>query len=425
MHWLILRNDSQLENFEDLEMFGFFQNSDIVMASFDQNNNVRLLDVYKLLSKNNFTTTLVHFGSVSTVPYENLFHLHPKAAKRRNFENKFIRTAIAIAYPTVYTGIDDVKMRHIETYARGHWPLVMNMMQALNFRLNMWQIDNYGWDMGNGTFSGIMGLLQRREVEFGITASFMRPERITLIDRTAETLPFKSRIFFRQPPLPTVTNIFILPFSRGVWLCVLAFIGLSILAIAAQKAVTKKSLLLEGTTTVLGALCQQGHESSMNQGIENISARIVFWTVFLSSLFLFTSHSAFIVALLQSPSHAIKTIDDITKSPLQFGSQNMVYNKVYFKEYGATSESIRRLYQKKVAPQKDEDWFLDVYIGMERVQHKLYAFEVETHAAYKYIGEHFYEYEKCQIDRVELFRLPPVTIPILKNSAFREIFTLK
>lgn len=331
MHWLILRNETQLENFDDLESYNFLQNSDVVLTSIDQQNVIRLLDLYKILPKNNFTTSMVYYGALSEVPMDDLFHLHPKAAKRRDFKREYIRMALAIAYPTVYTGIDDIKMRHIETYARGHWPLVMNAMQALNFQLDMWQIDNYGWDMGNGTFSGIMGLLQRREVEFGISASFMRPERITLIDRTAETLPFKSRIFFRQPPLPTVTNIFILPFSRGVWLCVLVFIVLGIISIGVQMFAIGRNLWLEGTTIVLGALFQQGHEASANQNIENISARIVFWTIFLSSLFLFTSHSAFIVALLQSPSHAIKTIDDITKSPLQFGSQNMVYNKVYFK----------------------------------------------------------------------------------------------
>lgn len=78
-----------------------------------------------------------------------------------------------------------------------------------------------------------------------------------------------------------------------------------------------------------------------------------------------------------------------------------------------------------MVPQRDEDWFLDVYVGMERVQHQLYAFEVETHAAYKYIDEHFYEFEKCQIDKVELFQLPTVSMPAQKDSSMREIFTIK
>lgn len=60
------------------------------------------------------------------------------------------------------------------------------------------------------------------------------------------------------------------------------------------------------------------------------SLRLVMFCMLLSSLFLFTSYSAKIVAILQSPSDALQTIDDLTDSPMTLGVQETTYKKVYF-----------------------------------------------------------------------------------------------
>jgi hypothetical protein len=51
----------------------------------------------------------------------------------------------------------------------------------------------------------------------------------------------------------------------------------------------------------------------------------------LSALFLFTSYSANIVALLQTPSTAFQTIRDLTNSPMIVEVENQTYNSVYMK----------------------------------------------------------------------------------------------
>lgn len=60
------------------------------------------------------------------------------------------------------------------------------------------------------------------------------------------------------------------------------------------------------------------------------SARVVMFCVLLTSLFAFTAYSAKIVAILQTPSDAIRTIDDLTSSPMTLGIQETTYKKVYF-----------------------------------------------------------------------------------------------
>lgn len=44
----------------------------------------------------------------------------------------------------------------------------------------------YGWET-NGSFDGLMGLLQREEIDFGATGFFMRKDRMKVSDFSAET----------------------------------------------------------------------------------------------------------------------------------------------------------------------------------------------------------------------------------------------
>lgn len=61
-----------------------------------------------------------------------------------------------------------------------------------------------------------------------------------------------------------------------------------------------------------------------------VSLRVAVFVIFLTAVFLFTSYSASIVSLLQSPSNSIKTIRDLIESPMTFSSQITPYSEIYF-----------------------------------------------------------------------------------------------
>jgi len=63
----------------------------------------------------------------------------------------------------------------------------------------------------------------------------------------------------------------------------------------------------------------------------SLAGRITVFVLTLSSLFLFTSYSANIVALLQTPSTSFQTISDLTNSPMVITVENQTYNRVYMK----------------------------------------------------------------------------------------------
>lgn len=75
-----------------------------------------------------------------------------------------------------------------------------------------------------------------------------------------------------------------------------------------------------------GAMCQQGASSVPDK----ISGRILTLFIFVSLMFLYTSYSANIVALLQSSSKSIQTLEDLLKSRLAVGVDDTVFNRFYF-----------------------------------------------------------------------------------------------
>lgn len=170
-------------------------------------------------------------------------------------------------------------------------------------------------------------------------------------------------------------------------------------------------------TFVWSAVCQQG----TNLRFHTLSARIVVLTAFLAFLAIFTSYSANIVALLQSPSQAIKTINDLIASPLLMSIQEAGYNRYLFLE--TNNSLVKRVYAEKVKPQGDAGWIYDPFIGIERLRTELLAFSVETKAAYKAISRTFTESEKCSLSELRLVELPMTTMSVERNSPLKELFS--
>lgn len=136
---------------------------------------------------------------------------------------------------------------------------------------------------------------------------------------------FRTPIIFRQPPLSAVANIFKLPLEQAVWICIfillLVIYVIMLLQLLHPILKTMSISMLDIATFILGTICQQGTHLQ----IPTTSGRIVVVTAFLSTLAIFTSYSASIVALLQSPSTFIKSLDDLIASPLSVAMHEAGY----------------------------------------------------------------------------------------------------
>ncbi|EDS35584.1 ionotropic glutamate receptor-invertebrate [Culex quinquefasciatus] len=314
-----------------------------------------------------------------------------------------------------YLGIEDRSDPIHDLFAKANYPFIKALMYDLNFTLNMLQVDSGGWKI-NGTFTGIMGKFQKRSIELGILGALMRSDRMEVVDYTIVTMIVKSSIIFKQPPLSLVSNIYELPFSTGVWFSCGGFVVFYWITLVLFRLITKTEpfTVQESLYYMIGTICQQNVELMPHFN----SAKLMFFFAHLTSFFIFTSYSASIVALLQSPSRAITTVADLAASPFKAGSMDAIYAFVYFNE--SKDPAVKELFQKKMKP-LGKKAFTEADVGMRRVRDEFYAFSVEVNAAYLLIKETFTPQDVCKVYELEAIKLPPFSIPVLKGSKYREL----
>ncbi|XP_021930485.1 glutamate receptor 1-like [Zootermopsis nevadensis] len=388
---------------------------------------ILLLDVYKTSTAQplNVSVTGVTVQAHGSEEFRVLFaRRFPVTLRRNNLHGAHFKTA-TILYPDQFIDWYDLRLRHVDKWSKIHWPIYGYLAEQLNFSFEVtYQLDNYGW-LINGTFDGMMGYMQREEVEFPSTGIFVRNDRFAVTSYAASTFPLRATTMFRQPSLSTVRNIFILPFDRSVWLCCFALCLTSVFTLGVQITCSVRQHIEENMlhsdwsdmfTLVLGAICQQGYHLTPT----SLAGRTTVFVLTLSSLFLFTSYSANIVALLQTPSTSIQTIHDLAISPMIIEVENQTYNSVYMKE--TTDRELRDFYHRKIAP-LGEKAYLHATIGMKHIKQSMHAFQVDTTSAYKIMSETYQEHEKCGLKEIDLFPAPMFTIATTKGSSLREFFS--
>ncbi|GFS86525.1 uncharacterized protein NPIL_521831 [Nephila pilipes] len=139
--------------------------------------------------------------------------------------------------------------------------LVQCLADKLNFEIeillspNGEMLSNYG----NGTWSGIVGMLQRGEADMGVMA-------LTLSERTLKVVDFSipydvhEYIFVTKEPgqMPKV-SAFTYPFSQDLWiLYILMILAATILF---QRIMFRKATLLGSFLSVLGSIASQAMEN--------------------------------------------------------------------------------------------------------------------------------------------------------------------
>ncbi|CAK1549296.1 unnamed protein product [Leptosia nina] len=417
--WLLFtNNDTNLEDI--LADLVILPDADVVVIVQE-----RMFDVYRV--KIGEPLTLHDFGIGRRRLKDFLISMPTTVTRRKNLMNVYLKAATIVSQPQFFKGWSDLRDRQIDTFPKLTYPLMMLLAEDLNFRYNMKQIDLYG-EEHNGSFNGLAGILQREEVEVGVASMFLRKDRWRVLHYCSETVELVGAFMFRQPAQSAVSNVFLLPFSRGVWAAAGAvFLGAGLLLATLGFIVRYRALpddcgprltLGETITFAIGAVCQQGSDLAP----QIMSARILMLFTLLSSVFAFTSYSAKIVSILQAPSNAIQTIDDLSRSPMAMGVQETTYKKVYFAE--STEPATQRLYKRKLQP-LGEGAYLSVVDGIARMRTGLFAFQVEQNSGYDVISRTFTEREKCGLKEIQAFKLPMVAVPIRKHSGYRDLFAVR
>lgn len=213
--------------------------------------------------------------------------------------------------------------------------VVFNQMDALLDLFNATKryifTPRFGYDE-TGIWVGASGNLINEHTDLCMSPFFVTLERLDLMDYLMTIAPFKGNFVFRAPPLSSVANIYTLPFSRVVWIC----FGISALITTLFIYITMKSEIkyldtphkISPTDAILltiSAICQMGSTLSAHM----VSTRIVTFFLFITFVFTYTSFTASIVALLQSSTKSIQSLEDLYHSKIKLGVEDTLYNRYY------------------------------------------------------------------------------------------------
>lgn len=257
----------------------------------------------------------------------------------------------------------------------------------------------------------------------------MSADRISYLDYLSMTIPSTVAFILRSPPISYVSNIFYLPFTGAAWIasivCTIVctvFVAITIKYSYSPDNVRNKDLDASdyflfavvsvgqlGTeifTSILSAriaiVCIHAISISIYVSIifqyffPLISLQFVF---FIALLFLFTSFTANIVALLQSTTNAFQTISDLQNPTIEIGVHDTPFNRLQFA--AQTEPTRKRLYETRIDPANGADVFMNLTFGISRMRQGMFAFHVATEQGYDEVERTFLENEKCALVKLK------------------------
>ncbi|XP_069995848.1 glutamate receptor ionotropic, kainate 1-like [Penaeus vannamei] len=162
----------------------------------------------------------------------------------------------------------------------------------------------WGARQNNGSWSGMMGMVHREEVEFAVGPFTITPERETVCDFSWPVHSDNLALIMVRPGLQNDVSGFLKPFSWVVWLLVLlSVVGVGAAMFAIERGEEKvftfseKNLLRKVTQWVLQTLTQESAEWLPRKD----GGRLLVTTWLLASLVFMSSYSGILTAMLTVP----------------------------------------------------------------------------------------------------------------------------
>ncbi|KAJ0175380.1 hypothetical protein K1T71_008539 [Dendrolimus kikuchii] len=377
--WLLLHNGTYETNItESFFDINILPDSDVKISGPDY-----LLDIYKIKPNHPLVITSLDLNRNSSLnELSSFWNNFPTPVKRRkDLNNVHLTAATIITQPQHFKGWSDLTNREIDTYPKLTYPLMMLCSEDLNFRYNLRQVDLYGDEL-NGSFNGLAGLLQRNEIEVGITSMFMRADSHYW---DASQKPCNSIVSFCSLPI---------------------HLGTSISFIFSISALSRIHLVY----------ISSGMTSSHLRSIDH-----TLWNNNLSCTTAGANHPSGSKILDISPNKfpACPPATRVRCFSIVYESYPILRNFAMSSE--SNEPATQRLYRHKLLP-LGERAYLSVVDGISRVRSGLFAYQVEQSSGYDVISKTFEEHEKCGLKEIEAFSLPMVAIPIRKHSGYKELF---
>ncbi|XP_011862474.1 PREDICTED: probable glutamate receptor [Vollenhovia emeryi] len=427
----VTNDDSWLKILGNLAIY---PDSDVILARRFDGDFLELLSVYRPSPQRGVIWE--NRGNWTTESGLQMRTHDVASARRRDLQQTALKSCLVMTDPNTKNHLTDFEDKAIDPVTKANYPWILHLVNRMNATVSFAETNSWGYRDQNGSWSGMIGMLERREIDIGGTATFLVPERIGVVQYIQLYTHTSSRFVFRRPLLSSVSNIFTLPFQRHVWMAIAVFLFLvfcllylsikweySNTRMAKSAAYWNQLNPSEPTVSdylliLLGAFAQQGYSYEPFR----VSPRIVTFMLLLTSLSLYAAYTANIVGLLQSTTDSIKTLPGLLHSPLKLGAQDVVYNRHYFKAF---QDPVRKaIVEHRIEPKGRKSNWMPIEDGVRRIKNELFAFQGEIGTMYQLMQDTYLEEEKCGLTEIDFLKVLYPLLAIQKQSPYSEIIKI-
>ncbi|KAI8442336.1 hypothetical protein MSG28_005867 [Choristoneura fumiferana] len=391
-----------------------------IYIALQRQNYVELFSVYKI--KRHLPLIWENHGYWSKGGF-NRPRPEPLAMRRRNLRGADVVAATVILDNRTLEHMPDYLHREKDTLTKLMYYMTIHLVEWVNGTRVLNRTGSWGYRQPDGRYDGVVREMQEGRADLSGSVMIPTIERSRYMNFVLPPAPVEAKFIFRKPALASVTNIYVLPFSIGVWMFLLVLILVSTLTLFLsyyrEEVINPRynmpwpQKLVEGLFETLCLVFQQGTASDPI----SITGRQILLLGLMAYMFLFTAYSANVVALLQSPTNDINSVEALLGAPLVCGAQDVLYNRNMFLH--ETRPIHRALSTLKILPQ-GENAYLSVDEGIRKVREGMYAFHVELTAGYDQIQKTFLEDEKCNLGAIKFMSITYPYLALAEGSPIKE-----
>ncbi|XP_014251425.1 uncharacterized protein LOC106667769 isoform X2 [Cimex lectularius] len=298
------------------------------------------------------------------------------------------------------------------------YELNLHIAKWYNYSIFLITADRWGLKLPNGSLSGALGQVERKEVNTTMGAARYMIERLNVVDPVITTHEFWFMFIFIQPRILGTYKSLFLPLSLGVWISlVLLIIVASITLFIMLKYEKSKDLKHKENISacflqLIGIFSQQG----LTIEVFNLSSRLLcLFLLLMGTIVVILYNGETTNALLSTAPTPIKNIDDLVKSDIKMA----LVDAFYFTNIQVRNSFVPKKIYEKIDKHMTKTYSLQE--GLEMIKQNV-AFCTEYFWIYVAIDKYFDEELKCKLSYILPMPSLLVTQYVVKHSHLRELY---
>ncbi|XP_011705083.1 PREDICTED: uncharacterized protein LOC105460334, partial [Wasmannia auropunctata] len=164
-----------LKIFEDLAVY---PDSDVVLAQRFSDDFLQLTSVYRPSPQRTIIWENRGNWTVKNGLRMNTFDV--ASARRRDLQQSTLKSCLVMTNPDTVNHLTDFKYKTTDSVTKTNYMWIHHLINRMNATVTFNISNSYGYNK-NGSWDGMVGMLQRREIDIG-TSIFMLAERIPVVE---------------------------------------------------------------------------------------------------------------------------------------------------------------------------------------------------------------------------------------------------